>query len=810
MKKYSDLYSWRYPVDEYCIGHHDGVVSIAIGWEGYRFEMLSDDQKIAEAFNLYQLLSRLNTEWVVEFHLFREYDHRLAEKYLAKSGQFQRAHEFGGFLREQMAHHVAAYGMTNTPCIIVTTKPQIPAMALFKPKLDFEQQARRAETLRSDLEDFLRFLPKAHFLGVDDYWDVLVRSSDRDRHRTQGHLNFDGRFHINDVVAATKPEWTGQFLKLGETYTWVGLLDIYPTQIQYPGWVEPIFGMSGCEFHCSQIVKGTNTNSKITKSADEFAKEKEALGQRGADFARGKLQGNRDFRQYVTDNDLAIVENAWVLHIHSLDETDLKNTIHAINTQIESQGGRFQSNRDLSYAFWRVAQPGQGYQSRFFRDDAHDLVVNMCPVTTFDQGVEPELLRLTAQNQLVGLGNIPDAANHGFKAAKTRSGKGVEDVAEIAETYPLGVNHYIAEVGPSHKWIVEAFGGDYLEIDPENMVINPFPNYSEAVYFDEDNDRPLPTLMVSTMMTSLAFVLTNGVKTFEALGPDGQHIKTRADIALQALYSVAIQSGKPGDEAPTFVDYFEIIHALLDQAKAQEDEQDIHCYAFLYKNLESFLNSSAGRIYDGSRKQMNLNGSLVGVDFYPLTKTGDSYLSNLYLTSTLLRTSQLAMSESAPAFLRLDELHEFSRMDPEQVSILCNQIARMGGKANAYLMLISQALGDIDLTEGVTQSMLHKELLYMESGHQEITRVYDIPQKAIDVWRSFPDPKAAGLDYRQAVRFLGDNRFFNLHLTFPQVLLDLADTSRASLDLKDEIEKITSDPWERLRLFREKKEQHHA
>jgi len=807
MKKYSDKFTWRYPVDDHCLGHHDGVISLAIGWKGYQFEMLSDDQKIGHAFNLYQLISRLNTELVVEFHLFREYDHSLADTYLAKNKDMVRAKEFGAYFRQEMADHVGRYGLTNSPYVVITTKPNISAFSFLSPKIEFDQQAKAAVELKEKVEDFLRFLPDSKILGVDDYWEMLVRSNDRDRHRSGNGLTFDSRFHINEVVAATKPEWTGQFLKNKSTFSWVGIMDVYPNQVTHPGWVEPIFSMSKCELHCSQILKGTDTQSKISKSADEFALEKESLEQRGADFARGKLQGNSDFRQYISDNDLSIVENAWVLVVHSPVEDDLKESVHDIMTWCESQGARLQSNRDIAYAFWRVSQPGQGYQSPFWRDDAHDLIANMVPSVAFDQGTEPQMLRLTGQNQLVGFSNIDDAPNHGFKAAKSRSGKGQNDVVEIVETYPLGVNHYVSEVGPSHRWVIEALGGRYLEIDPSNMVINPFPNYQEATEFDIDQERPLPILFVSSLLKSLAFVLTGGVKSFSKLGPEGEHLGARADIALQALYSVGLLQGKPLDTAPTFIDYYEVAQLLMEQA---EDSQDKKSYKLLLANLNTFLSKSAGRVYDGSRKQLNLTGDLIGVDFYPLTKSGDAFLSSLYLTSTLLRTAQLAMASPKPAYLRLDELHEFTRMDAEQVSVLCNQIARMGAKANAYIMLISQALEDIDLTDGVSQSMLHKELLYLESGHQNITEVYDIPQKAIDLWRSFPDPKTNKLQYRQSVRFLGDERFFNLHLTFPQVLLDLGDTSSKSLLIKKEIEKITQDPWERLRLFRARKESQNA
>ena len=69
---------------------------------------------------------------------------------------------------------------------------------------------------------------------------------------------------------------------------------------------------------------------------------------------------------------------------------------------------------------------------------------------------------------------------------------------------------------------------------------------------------------------------------------------------------------------------------------------------------------------------------------------------------------------------------------------------------------------------------------------------------------NFNDPEAASsqMDYRQCIKMVGEDAF-DLHMTFPQILLDLADSSPESLALKDRIGKQTSNTIERLRLFRE-------
>ncbi|MEQ1674241.1 MAG: hypothetical protein ABL865_04280, partial [Candidatus Nitrotoga sp.] len=64
---------------------------------------------------------------------------------------------------------------------------------------------------------------------------------------------------------------------------------------------------------------------------------------------------------------------------------------------------------------------------------------------------------------------------------------------------------------------------------------------------------------------------------------------------------------------------------------------------------------------------------------------------------------------------------------------------------------------------------------------------------------------------RPAIKCVGQD-YYNLHLTFPNILLDLAATSPEDLDLKDRIGLSVSDsmgisdPMQRLKLFRQEKE----
>jgi hypothetical protein len=99
--------------------------------------------------------------------------------------------------------------------------------------------------------------------------------------------------------------------------------------------------------------------------------------------------------------------------------------------------------------------------------------------------------------------------------------------------------------------------------------------------------------------------------------------------------------------------------------------------------------------------------------------------------------------------------------------------------------------------------MPFRTLLYRADEWDHIASRIDMPQGPLNIWKSYPYPM--NFPYRPAMRSV-DNEYYNLHLTFPNILLDLSATSPEDLDLKDQIGLTVSDPLERLRLFRQAKE----
>jgi hypothetical protein len=392
-----------------------------------------------------------------------------------------------------------------------------------------------------------------------------------------------------------------------------------------------------------------------------------------------------------------------------------------------------------------------------------------------------ESLRLGHASQLIGFDLSHQSVAHAMTVAMTGAGKGVDKVTTIAETYPLNVDWYIAEIGTTYQWVVEAFGGTYTRIDPDHTVINPLPRYSVA---NHHTPLPLDSALAGGTLQALAFLLTDGATTLDV------HSSAAAEMALQMLYA---NTGAQ-DAAPTLEDYLK----ELERADYFEHEDQTSAAKRMANNLHSFLCTTAGRIFTRP-DNLELSPGITGVDLKDVGKASPQLLK-FYLVFLSLRMAHMAFYTTAnPARVLLDEMHEFVRVYPEVVGALISGIARMGRKENAAIDIVTQGIREIDVIEKeVLNSMPLRSLLYRADEWDEIASRINMPARPLEVWKQFEYP--LDRDYRPALRSVG-NRYYQLHLVFPELLLDLADTSPAALALKATIAKQTRDPLKRLELL---------
>lgn len=792
---YEDQYTWgsgfKIPGTAFeGMEHSDGSVSLAIVWDGYSTELASADSVNAALQSYAKALQGLSDSNVVfENHFLREFDDSVCRAYVDYGEKKTvRHHELSRFIRREMAATIGEMAMENTLVTIVTLPRTVSPLAGLFPKRALKYQRAAANRLLDAAHELLVQLPGARLLSYAELERFIWRVYHRDLGRAGRTPDINNRFKLSDRLAR-KPSEENGLLRLGKTFTKVALVLDYPDA--NPNWFYQIANRCGVEIHVTQIFGLASAAGEMMKSARQTEKAVESATEIGGENEAGKVRDHNAFRTFVSDNNLKLFNNCFIIKLHHVNPEELNDIYRRFKNTLGENMVFSDDNADVAYLYWRVSQPAQGYRTAFLRPDHSLQVANMAPVIQFKSGDKkhPHCLRITSDAKAVTFGYPPGGTNHQITAAKTGSGKGVENVAKIGELYPLGVNFYITEVGASYKWIVEAFGGDYYHLDPNSTVISPFPSYA-FTRPDDDPDQPLPSDIVEPTIGALLPLLSRGGKA-----EIGHHIKSVAEQIMQAMYALADPSD--GKKGPSLADFFLFANeARSEFSGTQQIAANVMC-----ENLDSFLSSTAGSNFVKA-DSLNFDAGIVGVDFKPLMQNEE--LAKFLLVFIALRYKQLAFANATPARIMIDELHEFERIDRDLITTLIKQLTRMGRKEAGAYHGISQEMMDNALEPGILNQITHREFMYMQSGHKEAGQLYRINDRALHRWQSFNDPEAAGshMNYRQCLRMVGDD-CFDLHLKFPSSLLDLAHSSPQALQLKNAIGAKTNDPFERLKLFRE-------
>lgn len=785
LAQYERHYTWSHPLD-CCIAHKDGAVSLMIEWQGVDVELMTDDEKLRHWTNYYRLLDSLDERYCVEFHFWREADYSLAQAYIDKKSDFVRGHEFATFIREKQAAHLAQYGRTNSIALVVT---KLPSSKLFQfgVKAKLRHQSKDAELLMAEAQRLTRFLSGARLATADDYRTRIRQSLDRHAFERQPCPPFNPQLLLTEQLINEPPDMVNGMVLMRGQYTKVLYLHLYPDA--NPAWFASLAAISAT-IHISQVIRPTNTRLQMSK-AEREEELAEGMASRRGRYATAKgISDLSSFQALVTEQNLSIYRNAYIIHVHGETPQAIKAAVDQITDWIEDNGGELKGADFIQLPWFRAGQPGQGYRAPIFRPDHTWQVADMIPAQVYKQGAaDPESLRLGEGSQLVGFNLSKESIAHSFTVAMTGAGKGVDKGATILETYPFGTDWYIAEVGQSYRWIVEAYGGTYTTIDPDKNVVNPLPPYAVANPQPdyEQGEFPLAAKLVGGTVKALAFLLNDGDITLDA------HQRAAAQLTLQSLY-INIDTTR---EAPTMNDYF---HAISNADEYLENQPQKDAAKQMAENLESFLSTAEGRLFT-RQDNLILSEGITGVDLKDVMNASEDLLK-FYLVFLSLRMAQLAFYRPNKSRILLDEMHVFVKSFPEVVGGLISGVARMGRKDSGYIDLVTQGIAEIDCIEDeVLNSMPLRTLLYRPDGHDQIASRLAMPQGAKAVWQSFPYPEK--LPYRPGLRAVGED-WYNLHLTFPPELMALADTSM--LPLKEQIAAQTIDPVKRIELFHAMKE----
>jgi hypothetical protein len=778
--QYADLYSWSHPYGDNVLCHQDGTSSISIRWNGFDAEMLTDTERLNKWSELYTLIGLIGTDYCAEFHFWREYDATLAAEYLENNSKIIRGHELAIAIREAMAEHLEPYAMSNRVALVLTRLVSAKGF-VFGAKARLVKQGESAEILEDLARVLANKLPGGRINTVAEYGYDIQQSFNRAAYERGATIKLDPRFLVSEQLLAEAPKLEGRLINIQGHLTKVLLVHLYPDAAA--GWFAGMATLP-LPYHISQIVLPVNTKQSLKASERASDVAEGTLGKSGRSAHEQMMEDLKGFQQYVAKNGLNIFKNAYIIHLHG-EKNELEKAERDVTDWIEAAGGQVRAADYVQLPYFRAGQPGQGYRCPLFRPDHTWQVANMAPVQVYRTGDRnPESLRLGESGALIGFSTSTQIVPHSFTVAMTGGGKGVEKVCQIAESFPFGVDWYIAEIGGSYKWIVEGFGGVYSKIDPSETVVNPLPPYNVA---NADAVLPLDAKLAGGTVNALAFLLTDGKTDFTI------HHAAAAQSALQLLYAVV----PDGKEAPTLVDFLNEL-----ERSDLESEPQRKAAKEMAQNLSSLFETTEGRIFTRP-DNLVLSEGITGVDLKEVDKSSPKLL-RFYLVFLALRFNHLAFARRNPARVLLDEMHKFVDIAPQEMGRLISELARMGRKDAAAIDLVTQGVSEIDIIETeVLNSMPLRTLLYRGDEHDTIATRIGMPKGPLNIWKQYPYP--LNFDWRPAIKSVGQD-YYNLHLSFPKILLDLAATSPEDLDLKDLIGQSILDPIKRLEMFRIEKE----
>ena len=782
---YESLYTWQHFYNDTVALHRDGSCSVLLSWSGLNTELTSPEDAQSAYLLLHRLLDQLPLTVTAEFHQWREPDAQQAKRYLEQSQHFIRAHEVGTRFRQSMADHLSQFAINNTVAVVLTwhksSRPFFPKRALIK-------QGRQAEQLLQVARELQSQLPGARLLDKDAYTAHLQQSYDRDGWKAGRRSKYRPEFFINEQVVTGKPVLDGGLLRVGDHYTKVILLYLYPDAV--PG-ISALFSSLSTSIHISHIVRRINVKAamKASENAQNFTAGTQT--HTGVEQKELKITHEASFRANVRVNNYQVFSNTCVVHLHHEDPAVLQQLAKQVADTVDGLGGQVRMTDDVQLLFWRIGQPGQGYRSTWSRRDDTQQVADMLPVQVYPTGVDtPTMLRLGRAGQLVGYTYDPDLVNHSFTVAMTGAGKGVNKVAQIIETYPLGVDWYIMEVGTSYQWTVESLGGTYTRIDPGETVVNPLPLYS-AAQVDGSGLLRLPIEVLTGTVEALSFILT-----------DTLEMTTHQAAITQAAFTVMYAVPDATTDQPTFE---QLLNTLQLADNYADNEAQRRVAKQMSDKLESFLSTAEGRIFS-QPNNFALSDGITGVDLLLVRNKAKSLLK-FYLVFLSLAFTQRSFTSQNRSRVLLDELHEYVRVAPDVIKPLITGLARMGRKDGGSLDLVTQETDEIDAIErAVINQCPWQTFLYRQSDWDLIAERTNMPAAVLHHWRQYADPR--GQPYRPAIQRLGD-AYHDLHLTFPNDMLLLASSDKSDLDAKAIIGKQTQDPFERIRLLKAHQEKRH-
>ena len=785
---YESLFTWEGFHNEHVIRHQDGSLSAAIEWGGVDASINSINGVSKLFSGVKSQVNSISSDIVIEQHMLRDYGDDLIEQYLKVSDEKTvRNHEVATFVKEDIAQHYIGHAMTNRCVLVLTLKKTSSSLfEIFSAKRYLGNVDKQAETLHKAVKSAV-----AHFQGKllnkKDWNEFVCQSIYPKLFYPEPQTNINENYFLYEQWIKEKPQLVDGCLKIGKHYVKTALLYLYPDadlQNINIGFSRRLSVLNGYQTRITHVLQRINKNDAKSRSEKRSKNTRSFSSQKNVEGDSAKLTDESRFRHEIVNEGAEVYRNAYIITL-AYDDPDLLNErMEKIRGDIQSNQGELRYSDSSQLVYFRYSLPAQGYNVPWMREDIDSQVANLFPCQKFRQGNTdlPYMLRQTHTGELVAKGYRNDQVNHSITAAATGAGKGVQKCAEILETYPLGIDWYIAEIGTSYQWTVEACGGTYLEIDPETTCINPLPPLSSA---QNDNENIFDSKVIIGTVEGLAFLLVDGDRELT------YHESAAAQKALKSLYLNITEQTKQ----PRLCD----LVIALKQSELFGSDERIEAAKTMAANLDSFLETEQGRVFNQDTN-LHLHEGIFAVN---LKKVHDSSsgLLKFYFVFIGLAYMQFAYAAGKPSRVLLDEMHVLVKEAPVIASKLISGVARMGRKEGAAIDLVTQETEEIEaVEEAVINQTPYFNLLWRQAGWEKISQRLSMPNPVLEHWKNWKDPVSTSLPYRNCLSLIG-GEYYELKLSFSKTMLAIASSSETDLVAKPFVGNLTKDLKTRIQLL---------
>lgn len=784
-KLYSREHCWYTRVGEYGIAHKDNVVSVAFTWSG-SFNRYKDEDDFSREINKrVSLLKRYNQfkkRLCIEHHFIRVKDSKKADDYLA----YQKSINPNAppIVQQVIADHAELCrqkARSNKLLTVISVKADSYSTfaSIFGATKGTASQWKKLEqeclsvfsAVKSEYAD-------ADLLTCEEFIDSIFNIRVPDS--VANSANVDWRYALSDQIITSKPSVQEDCLLLDGWYYKICLLQNYPDM--------PLNWFLGiCEapinVHISQIVLPQDSDAALDKSAAADRHEKAAAADnRGVDQLVTKMQNAAGFRRYVSNRNLPVAENAYIVTFISKEKEQVNHFAERLSQSIIPNGGMIRSDIDLQLSMFQFRLPGQGIATPFKRLDHGELIAAMMPFTTFNSGSQiPEVLRVSTSGQLVTFAPSSLNVSHELASGETGGGKDTQYGMKILESYRT-VRYDIIELGNSYQGLIESVEGRYCRA--KEQIINPLAQYRECASAQELERRGEPNLYANFLeaQANILLPIFHGFNVVEYSRPE--------QVVIGRILVHLYENPIAGKDAPILPDLL----AAFDHIKTSSEAQEA-ALKTLRGNLFEFLETPTGSCFK-SADQYVISPIANAIDFLGLEGNMFKYFLNFVCT----RLAQNAMSSGTRNQIILNEYKVLYDLAPDVIRQITVTIDRMGRKDWVGLTRISQGIEEIEAVDaGAINSIGNKTLLSRKDKHREIGRLLKVPPAAIAEWELFHSPEDRK-PFREAF-VLEHGQWHKLFLQFPKLLLDLMNTDGDTKEIRNKVYRETKDPFERIRLY---------